>query len=62
MVHRTSAGISDSAGAQAILDAIRTRLPWVKHLFADGAYNGLKLMDKAASLDLVVEIIRRSDT
>jgi len=61
MVHLTSADISDSAGAQAILDAIRKRWPWVKHLFADAAYDRLKLMDKAAYLDFVVEIIRRSD-
>ena len=47
LVHLTSAEISDSAGAQAILDAIRKRWPWVKHLFADGAYDRLKLMDKA---------------
>ncbi len=61
MVNLTTADISDSAGAQAILDAIRKRWPWVKHLFADGAYDRLKLMDKAAYLDFVVEIIRRSD-
>lgn len=60
MVHLTPADISDSAGAQAILDGIRKRWPWVKHLFADGAYDRLKLMDKAAYLDFVVEIIRRS--
>ena len=30
-------------------------------LFADGAYDRLTLMDKAAYLDFVVEIIRRSD-
>jgi hypothetical protein len=29
----------------------------VKHLFADGAYDRLKLMDKAAYLDFVIEII-----
>ena len=29
--------------------------------FADGAYDRLKLMDKASYLDFVVEIIRRSD-
>ncbi len=40
---------------------IRKRWPWVKHLFADGAYDRLKLMDKAAYLEFVVEIIRRSD-
>lgn len=42
MVHLTSADISDSAGAQVILDAIRNRWPWVRHLFADGAYDRLK--------------------
>src|SRR5215208_5830161 len=61
MVHLTPADVSDSTGAQAILDAIRKRWPWVKHLFADAAYDRLKLMDKAAYLDFVVEIIRRSD-
>lgn len=34
---------------------------WVKHLFADGAYDRLKLMDKATYLDFDIEIIRRSD-
>src|ERR1700733_1352867 len=61
MVNITTADISDSAGAAPILDAIRKRWPWVKHLFADGAYDRLKLMDKAAYLDFVVEVIRRSD-
>ncbi|GEN15640.1 hypothetical protein NCH01_20710 [Neoasaia chiangmaiensis] len=42
-----------------ILDAIRRRWPWVKHLFADGAYALLKLMGKATYLDFIVEIIRR---
>jgi transposase len=61
MVNLTPADISDSAGAAAILEAIRKRWPWVKHLFAYGAYDRLTLMDKAAFLDFVVEIIRRSD-
>ena len=61
MVNLITADISDCAGAQAILDAIRKRWPWVKHLFADAGYNRLKLMDKAAYLDFVVEIIRRCD-
>ena len=39
MVNLTTADISDSAGAQMILGAIRKRWPWVKHLFADGAYD-----------------------
>lgn len=38
MVNLTPGDISDSAGAQSILDGIRKRWPWVKHLFADGAY------------------------
>jgi transposase len=61
MVNLTTADISDSAGAQVILQGIRKRWPWVKHLFADGAYDRLTLMSKADYLDFVVEIIRRSD-
>lgn len=33
----------------------------MKHLFADGAYDRVKLMDKAVYLDFVVQIIKRSD-
>ena len=33
----------------------------MKYLFADGAYDRLKLMSKAAYFDFVVEIIRRRD-
>src|SRR5690349_21192768 len=61
MVNLTPADISDSAGAQMILDGIRKRWPWVKHLFADAAYDRPTLMSKADYLDFVVEIIRRSD-
>src|SRR5271170_5532883 len=62
MVNLTTADISDSAGAQAILDGIRKRWPWVKHLFADSAYDRTQLMAKAAFRDFTVEIIKRSDT
>jgi transposase len=61
MVNLTTADISDSAGAQMILDAIRKRWPWLKHVFADGAYDRGQLMDKAAFLDFVIEIVRRTD-
>lgn len=61
MVNLTTADISDSAGAQMILDAIRQRWPWLKNFFADGAYDRGKLMDKAAFLDFVVEVVRRTD-
>jgi hypothetical protein len=50
MVKPTSADISDSAGAQMILDAIRKRWPWLKHLFADAAYDRDKLMDGRLSV------------
>lgn len=61
MVNLTTADISDSAGAQAILDALRKRWPWIKHLFADSAYDRRQLMDKAAFLDFTLEIVRRTE-
>lgn len=61
MVNLTTADISDSAGAQAILAALRKRWPWLKHLFADGGYDRTQLMDKAAFLDFVVEIVRKME-
>ena len=61
MINLTTADISDNAGAQTILDGIRKRWSWVKHLFADGAYDRLKLMEKASYLNFVIEVIRRSD-
>jgi putative transposase len=45
------ADIANSAGAQAIPDAIHKRWPWIRHLFADGAYDRTRLLDKAAFLD-----------
>jgi hypothetical protein len=50
----------DSAGAQAILNMIRKRWPWMKHLCADAAYDRLQLMDKAAYLRLMIEITSQS--
>ena len=61
MVNLTAANVSDSAGAQMIPEAIRKRWPWTKHLFADGTYGRLQLMDKAAFLKFVLDIIRRRD-
>jgi len=61
MIELTPADISDSAAAQQILDAIRKRWPWVKHLFADGAYDRGQLLDKAAFLDFTIEVVRRID-
>ena len=61
MVNLTPADISDSAGAQMILDGVRKRWPWPKHLFADGAYDRTQLMDEAAFRDFTIQIIKRSD-
>jgi len=61
MVNLTSADISDCAGAQMILDALRKRWPWLQHLFADGAYDRTKLMDKAALHEFFIEVVRRLD-
>ena len=61
MVNLTPADISDSAGAQMILDGVRKRWPWLKHLFADGAYDRTQLMDKAAFRDFTVQVVKRSD-
>ena len=59
MINLTPADISDSAGTQMILEVIVKRWPWVKHLFADGAYDQTQLMDKAAVLDFAIEVVRR---
>jgi putative transposase len=59
MVNLTSADISDSAGAQQVLDGIRKRWPWLKKFFADSGYDRVKLMDKAAWKDFVIQIVKR---
>ena len=51
MVNLTTADIADSAGAQAVLDALVKRWPRIKHLFADSAYDRRQLLDKAAFLE-----------
>jgi putative transposase len=61
MVNLTTANIADSTGAQAVVDALRKRWPWLKHLFADGAYDRRQLLDTAAFLDFVVEVVRRTE-
>ncbi len=59
MVRLTPADIADSTGALQVLDALKQRWPWVRHWFADGAYDRRQLLDKAAFLDFVVEVVRR---
>ncbi|NJO55240.1 MAG: IS5 family transposase [Rhodospirillales bacterium] len=60
LVHEAS--VQDRDGAVPLLTSIRSRLPWLRHLFADGAYAGAKLADAlAAHGRWTVEIVKRSD-
>jgi transposase len=59
MVNLTTADVQDAAGAERIVKAIRKRWPWLKHLFADGAYDRGRLMSEAAYRDFTIEIIRK---
>ena len=57
MVNLTTADMQD--GAKQIVAVVRTRWPWLKHLFADGAYDKGKLMSAVAYRDFVLEIVRK---
>lgn len=59
MVNLTPADVSDSAGAKAVLRALRARWPWMTTLFADSAYDRAGLMDEAALLDFTLEVMRK---
>jgi transposase len=59
MVNLTPADISDAAGAEKVLDAVKKCWPWLKHWFADSAYDRTRLLDKAALLDFVIEVVRK---
>ncbi|MGH9625866.1 MAG: IS5 family transposase [Bryobacteraceae bacterium] len=56
------ADIQDRDGAPLVLASARHLYPWLRHVFADGAYNGAKL---DAALDKIgqwtIEIVKRSD-
>src|SRR3546814_17222033 len=51
MVNLTPANITASAGAQAVLAAIRNRWPWVQPLLADAAHDRTQLIRTEAFLD-----------
>ena len=59
MVNLTSADVQDAAGAEAIIKAVHQRWPWLKHLFADGAYDRGRLASAAAYRGFVVEVVRK---
>ena len=49
--------MQDAAGAKKIVAAVRRRWPWLKHLFADAAYDRGKLASAAAYRDFMIEIV-----
>jgi putative transposase len=59
MMNLTPADIADSTGAEPVLLALKKRWPWVKHLFADAAYDRRRLLDEAVMLGFVVEVVRK---
>ena len=60
LVH--AADIQDRDGAPDVLGAIRAAFPWLRHVFADGAYAGSKLRNTLAQLGTwTLEIVKRSD-
>jgi transposase len=60
MVH--AADIQDRDGAPGLLAAMRKAFPWLRHLFADGAYAGPKLEGALANHGhWTLEIVKRSD-
>lgn len=54
-----TADVQDAAGAELIVAAVRKRWPWLKHLFADGAYDRGKLSSLAAFQDFTLEVVRK---
>ena len=57
-----TADIQDRDGAPRVLAAIRTLCPWLRHVFADGAYAGGKLETALiGKWQWTFEIVKRSD-
>ena len=57
-----SADIQDRDGAPDVLNSIRRRWPWLRHVFADGGYAGPKLRGALEKIGRwTMQIVRRSD-
>jgi len=57
-----TADIQDRDGAPGVLASIRYLFPWLRHVFADGAYAGEKLETALAGLgQWRLQIVKRSD-
>lgn len=59
MVNLTPADVADATGAEWVLAALKQRWPWVRHLFADAAYDRRRLLDEATMLGFVVEVVHK---
>jgi len=59
MVNLTPADMADATGAEWVLAALKMRWPWVRHLFADAAYDRRRLLDEATILGFIVEVVRK---
>lgn len=56
------ADIQDRDGAVAVLDSVRHRYPWLRHVFADGGYGGDKLRGRLAKIgSWTLQIVKRPD-
>jgi putative transposase len=56
------ADVQDRDGAVLVIQDLHDLFPWLRHLFADGAYAGQKLRDALTQFgDWTVEIVKRSD-
>ena len=55
--------VQDRDGALLVRREVGSLFPWLRHVFADGAYAGAKLRGRRARLGVwTVEIVKRSDT
>lgn len=56
------ASVQDRDGAPDLLRGVRSAFPWLRHVFADGAYSGDKLAGTLNTLGhWTLQIVRRSD-
>jgi transposase len=55
------ADVQDRDGAGLVIEAIYQLFPWLRHLFADSAYNGANLRDALATFgNWTIEIVKRT--
>ncbi len=59
MVNLTTADVQDAPGAEEIVRIILRRWPWLKYLFADGAYDRGRLASLAAYKGFTLEVVRK---